>query len=140
MLFRSINSPKRLTKGKSYSLKGYVKSNIKLNYVRVGIANKKGNWKKRYSVSVNPKRYSYNIAKADSHIKFGKLPKGTYRYKITAKDVSEKSVDVVNRRFKVNTTSSSTGSTGSNSGSSYHNGRVLSYNPVVIAAIGRQKV
>lgn len=38
-----INSPKRLTKGKSYSLKGYVKSNIKLNYVRVGIANKKGN-------------------------------------------------------------------------------------------------
>lgn len=135
-----INSPKRLTKGKSYSLKGYVKSNIKLNYVRVGIANKKGNWKKRYSVSVNPKRYSYNIAKADSHIKFDKLPKGTYRYKITAKDVSGKSVDVVNRRFKVSTTSSSTGSTGSNSGSSYHNGRVLSYNPVVIAAIGRQKV
>lgn len=149
-----ITKPSKIKKGKGFFIKGYVNSAIPLKYVKVGVANSSGSFKKNYYVKDYLKSKSYNVQDADWKIKFGKLSKGTYRYKIYAKDASGKSISVVNKKFKV-VSKTSTSSSGSSrkktsskkpsrsfarSSSVSRYGRTLSYKGYVINNIGGQKV
>ena len=128
--------------GRGFDMRGKVYSKFKMTKVRVGITSSKGAWKKGFNVSVNPKSTKFNIASVDTKIKFGKLPAGTYKYVITAKDNKGKTRTVVSRTFKVvkKLPSSTTAKTGSKSVGkiTMTTGVRLKYNSSVIGSIGKQ--
>ena len=126
----------KIAKGKSVSLRGYVKSKFKLSRVKVGITDNSGKWKSGFVVTTNPKSRNYNIENADTSIKFGKLAKGTYRYKVYAKDTYGKSKYVVNKKFTVGGGAKSQNANGSIKKGGFR----LKYNGSVISAIGKQPV
>lgn len=94
----SYNYPSSITKGKSFSIYGMVKSSYKIKKVKVSVINSSG--KTVLSASATPNAKSYSIKKLDAKITFGKLSKGTYTYKITATD-TKTSVTVLSKKFKV---------------------------------------
>ena len=96
----SFNYPKTLKKGKSFSIKGTVKSNYKLRKVTVKVVTKSGTKKLSASKSLTGSAKSYSIKKLDSKIKFGKLKKGTYYYKVIAKD-TQVTRTLVKKKFTV---------------------------------------
>jgi hypothetical protein len=126
--------PVSMTEGTRFTIKGTVKSAVKMNYVKVGVVNSKGAWVSGATYSCNPKAKSFDILKkADESIKFGKLKVGTYYYKVWARDVNGRSAYVLNKKFtvksvKVNTATVVTTSVG----------KRLKYSSSVINAIGRQ--
>ena len=63
------NTPSVLKKGKSFSIKGTIKSTYKMNSVKVGVVNSKGKWVKAATYSCNPKAKSFNILKKQLCIK-----------------------------------------------------------------------
>ena len=95
---KSVKAPSKLKKGKSFSIKGTVKSNKKIKKVTVKILNKKG--KKVASASAKPNKKSFSIKKLDKKIKFAKLKKGTYTFQVIATDSVQK-LTLVNKRFRV---------------------------------------
>lgn len=90
--------PKKLKKGKSFKIKGKITSNYKIKKVTVGVYTKSG--KAKTSVTKKPNKKSYNISKVSKKIKFKKLKKGTYYFKVTATD-SKKTKVLLNKKFKV---------------------------------------
>ena len=90
--------PKKLKKGKSFKIKGNITSNYKINKITVGVYTKSG--KAKYKVTKKPNKKSYNISKVSKKIKFKKLKKGTYYFKVTATD-SKKTKVLLNKKFKV---------------------------------------
>ncbi|MCQ2547689.1 MAG: phage tail tip lysozyme [Clostridia bacterium] len=78
------NYPETIKKGKSFTIKGKVKSSFKLSKVQVKIVTKAGTTK--YSKVAKPNAYSYNISKLDYYMKFSKLGKGTYYYRVYGTD------------------------------------------------------
>ncbi|MGI6722677.1 MAG: hypothetical protein ACOX4I_09155 [Anaerovoracaceae bacterium] len=139
-----VKTPGRLASGSGFVVKGKVTSYVhSFNYVRVGIKTSGGSWKKGCYASVNPRKVSYDINALDSKIKFGKLKKGTYRYSIWVRNAAGYSKTVINKKFTVGySTSSSSGSSGTStsSGKIYSGGRILSYRSSVINSIGAQPV
>lgn len=130
-----------LVKGTPVTISGKVKSHFKISSIRVGITSKSGKWKKGFFVQKIPKSRSYNIAKADPHIKFGKLGTGTYRYKVWASDIYGKKKTVVSKKFKVVRKSSNINSSiNAANGNIQSKGFRLSYKSSLISAIGRQPV
>lgn len=95
---QSYNYPTKLKKGKGFTIKGKVKSNKKISSVKVQVINSKG--KTVLSASAKPKAKSYQIKKLDKKIKFGKLKKGTYTYRVIAKDLAQ-TLTLVSKSFKV---------------------------------------
>ena len=91
--------PSELKKGKSFTIKGKVTSNYNLKKVTVGVYTTSGKAKTTASKSLSGKK-SYSIQGLDSKIKFGKLEKGTYYFKVIAKD-SKKTKTVLNKKFTV---------------------------------------
>ena len=83
----SVRAPASIRKGKSFSIRGTVKSSAKITHVRVQVLNQSG--KAVISASAKPKKTSYSIRKLDSKVKFGKLKKGSYIYIIQAKTGSD---------------------------------------------------
>ena len=94
----SYNYPKTLKKGKGFTIKGKIKSNKKITSVKVQVLDSNG--KTVLSASAKPKAKSYQVKKLDKKIKFGKLKKGTYTYRVIAKD-SVQTLTLVSRTFTV---------------------------------------
>ena len=94
----SYNYPKTLKKGKGFTIKGKIKSNKKISSVKVQVLDSNG--KTVLSASAKPKAKSYQVKKLDKKIKFGKLKKGTYTYRVIAKD-SVQTLTLVSRAFTV---------------------------------------
>ena len=95
---KSYNAPSTLKLGKPYSIKGKIASNKKIKKVTIEVVNSSG--KVVLSASAKPNKKSYNIKKLDAKIKFGKLAKGTYTYRISAKDTAQTKT-LVTKSFKV---------------------------------------
>jgi flagellar hook assembly protein FlgD len=94
----SYNYPKTLKKGKGFTIKGKIKSNKKISSVKVQVLDSNG--KTVLSASAKPKAKSYQVKKLDKKIKFGKLKKGSYTYRVIAKD-SVQTLTLVSRAFTV---------------------------------------
>lgn len=94
----SYKVPKKLKKGKGFTIKGKVKSNNKITEVAVEVLDANGNVVTSAYKAPNAK--SYNIKKLSSKLKFKKLKKGKYTYKVTASDTLKKKT-LLKRSFKV---------------------------------------
>ena len=94
----SYNYPVSIKKGNSFSIKGKIKSNKKITSVKVQVVDSNG--KTVLSASAKPNAKSYQIKKLDAKIKFGKLKKGTYTYRVIAKDTVQ-ILTLVNKAFTV---------------------------------------
>lgn len=95
---RSLRAPEKIKAGRTFSIKGTVKSNKKIKKVTVRVIDSEGN--KVLSASKKPNSKKFNIKKLDSKIKFGKLAKGTYTFQVIAKDSAQK-LKLVNKQFIV---------------------------------------
>lgn len=95
---KSYNAPNAIAQGKGFVIKGKIKSNKKIKKVTVQILDTSG--KVKLSASKKNKSKSFNIKKLDPKIKFGKLQKGTYTYRIIAKDTKQTKT-LVNKVFSV---------------------------------------
>ena len=81
---KSYNAPTNLNMGSSFSIKGKVKSNKKIQKAIVGIVKSGGGYVYKYKNSgVNSK--TFNIKKADSKLRFGSLAPGKYYYRVRVK-------------------------------------------------------
>ncbi len=94
-----LNYPKKLKKGRTFTLKGKVKSNYPLKKVTITVTTKKGKKKLKASCTLSGVR-TYNVKGLDERIKFGKLKKGTYYYIVKATD-SKKSKRLLKKKFTV---------------------------------------
>jgi len=116
------NSPSTITKGKTFSIKGTIKSKKKIKKVEIGIVNSSNKWTKyKYTKKLNAKKF--NIKKADSKLKFGKLAVGKYNYRIYVHTSDKKVTCVMDKPFYVvakngSAATSSSVSTGSGSAGS----------------------
>lgn len=95
---KSVKAPSRVKKGKSYSIKGTVKSDKKIKKVTVRVLNSVGTAVLKASKKPNAK--SFSVKKLDSKIKFKKLKKGSYTYQVIATD-SVQTLTLVNKPFNV---------------------------------------
>ena len=94
----SVKAPSSIKKGKCFSIKGKVKSNVKITKVSIKVTDEAG--KVKLKASAKPKAKSYNLKKLDSKLKFRKLKKGTYYYRVYATDKA-KSLTLVDQGFVV---------------------------------------
>lgn len=94
---RYYNYPKKIKKGRGYTVKGTVKSNQLITDVTLQIKDASGNV--IYSASAAPNKKSYKIRKLGKKLKFRKLKKGTYYYVVTGTDAL-RSKTLVNKKFK----------------------------------------
>ncbi len=94
---KSYNVPKKIKKGKGYTVKGTVKSNQPITDVTLQITDVNGNV--IYSASAAPNKKKYSIKKLGKKLKFKKLKKGTYFYVVTGTDTL-KSKTLVSKKFK----------------------------------------
>lgn len=96
-----IGYPSSMKAGKGFTLTGKVKSNYYLKTVTVSILNSKGKVVQTKKADISDKKYkAYKLSNFDSDIKFGKLKKGTFYYKVTAKD-EKKSKTILKKKFTV---------------------------------------
>ena len=137
-----VSRPTTLKRGKGFVVKGVVRSTFKMKNVKVGVRSKSGNWVGGVNASRIPNSKSYSLSKVDSNLRFGKLRNGTYYYTVKGTDVYGKTKTVVNQRFRVTSTgtSSSGGSSGSANGILRRGGYQKSYKSWVINSIGKQPV
>lgn len=94
----SYNYPTSLTQGKSFSIKGSISSNKKIETVTVQVVDSNGN--AVLSATAKPAAKSFQVKDLDAKIKFGTLETGTYKYKVVAKDTVKK-LTLVNKSFTV---------------------------------------
>lgn len=92
-------APGNLKKKSAFVFSGTVSSNFKIQRVTVSIINKTG--KTVASASATPKSKSYSIKKLSGKIRFGKLKKGTYRFRIQAMDAAKQEKMLINKVFRV---------------------------------------
>lgn len=99
------NYPTTLQEGNFFTIKGTINSNLKLKRVEVGIVS---DVTKKYVYHYDNKSlsgYSFNIANADSKMKFAQLKEGTYYYRIWAWDANG-AKKVLDKKFTVKASSS----------------------------------
>lgn len=98
---KNIVAPTTLDLGKSFSVKGKIKAKKKISSVSIGIySGAENKYKYKYTKKgINKK--SFNIKKADSKLKFGKLKAGTYYYIIKVKLKGKKTKKVLTQCFTV---------------------------------------
>lgn len=94
----SVRAPKKIKKGKSFSIRGVISSNKEITKVTVKVLNSKG--KKVLSSYRKPNAEKFNLLEIDADIKFGTLKKGTYTYQVIAVDTAQ-TIKLVNKQFKV---------------------------------------
>ena len=98
LMVKSYNAPSTIKVGWGYSIKGKISSNKKIKKVTVQVVDSAG--KVKLTASAKPNKKSYNIKKLDKKVKFGKLAKGSYTYKIIATDTAWTKT-LVSKGFKV---------------------------------------
>jgi len=110
------NSPTSIKAGTPFSVKGTIKANKNIYSVTIGIVSKKtGKWTSYKYTKKNINAKTFDIHKADSKLGFSKLSAGTYYYRICVKLKGQKKQRILNKKFTVYTSDSST-STQSSSG------------------------
>ena len=92
-------APRNLKKKSAFVFSGTVSSNYKIQKVTVSILNKRG--KTVVSASAAPKAKSYSVKKLSGKIRFGKLKKGTYRFRIHAVDATKQEKILINKVFYI---------------------------------------
>lgn len=96
---KEVIAPYKIMKGKSFSIRGKIKSDIKLKKVTVRIVDSSG--VRVTSATKKLKRSkTFNLKKVDAKIKFGILEEGTYTYQVIASN-AERTETLVNRTFTV---------------------------------------
>ena len=90
--------PGTLYEGNGFTIKGTVKSNYEITSVKIKIVNADG--KAVITKSDSPSARSFSLSNLDNAVKFGTLKKGSYKYKVIAKDL-KKSKTLVNKDFTV---------------------------------------
>lgn len=105
----SVSKPETITQGNAFSIKGTISSNYTLNSV-MGQILKSDRKTVVYEKTVNPNAKTYNLynSSVDTALLFNKLSVGTYYYKVFAKDVSGKSVVLVDSKFTVKSKTAAT--------------------------------
>ena len=94
----SVRTPKSVKRKKEFNFSGKIKSDKKLTAVRVQIISSSG--KVVQSAKAKPLGKTYNIKKLNKKIKFKKLRKGKYRFKVSAKNASGWKT-LVNKKFRI---------------------------------------
>lgn len=74
----SVNYPKTLKIGETYSIKGKVTCDKKIEKVKFGIYDNNDNWVESVEKTVNAK--TFDISKVDASVHFGRLMVGSYKY------------------------------------------------------------
>ena len=96
----NVNAPSKIKQGKYYTIAGTIKSAIAMKRVEVGIVDSTGRkWIYTYD-NRNVKSKTFNVNRADANMKFSKLPKGSYYYRIWCWDTNG-SHKVLDSKFKV---------------------------------------
>lgn len=94
--------PSTMLKGTAFELSGTVSSNYKIKKITTGIYKSNGTTALQEK-TVKPKANSYDLSKIASKFKFEELKKGTYYFKITAKDASGTELELVSKKFRIMT-------------------------------------
>ena len=98
---KDVAKPGTLTYGKDFSVKGSIKSTSKITRLEIGVVNKAtGKWTSCMYDNKNVGSKTFDIRRADRKLDFGKLPKGSYYYRIIVKN-GKGSHRVVNKPFTV---------------------------------------
>ena len=87
-----------MRQGSSFSIRGTVSSSEKITSVTVGAYDTNGRMKIGKTAQTNAN--AYNLKSLDTSIKFGSLPAGAYRYKVTVTTASG-TYTLLNRIFMV---------------------------------------
>ena len=112
------NAPSSIKTGSPFSVKGTIKANKTISTVTIGIVSKKtGKWTEYKYVKKNVGKKTFDIHKADSAMRFSKLPAGTYYYRIYVKLKGGKNKQVLNRKFTVTDPGSGSSENGDNGSS-----------------------
>lgn len=119
----AVTYPEKLNYGKSFSLKGIVRTAYAMEELTAQILDTKGTVVQQKKVY--PKRCSYELAGIDKDIVFGRLSPGSYTYRVVVKDCKNQWLVPFSKGFNVVMPA-----TGSN--------RTLTYNFVLISAVGQQ--
>lgn len=90
--------PGNMQQGSSFSIRGTVSSSEKITSVTVGAYDTNGRMKIGKTAQTNAN--AYNLKNLDTSIKFGSLPTGAYRYKVTVTTASG-TYTLLNRIFMV---------------------------------------
>ncbi len=90
--------PGNMQQGSSFSIRGTVSSSEKITSVTVGAYDTNGTMKIGKTAQTNAN--AYNLKNLDTSIKFGSLPAGAYRYKVTVTTASG-TYTLLNRIFVV---------------------------------------
>ncbi len=115
--------PTSLLTGNSFTLKGTVISRYAITVFSAGVYDKAG--RAVLHKSVIPDSCIADLKQLDAAITFGKLPAGTYTYKVAVRDATGKDILLINRMFTVGAFSG----VGS---------KILSYDSSLIIRIGHQ--
>lgn len=95
------NTPSTISQGSKYTIKGKIKSSKKIKKVTVGIAKANGKWTSYKYTNKRVNSKSFSLSKAAKTLKFNKLKKGTYYYKVTASTSNGKTKTLINQPFTV---------------------------------------
>ena len=93
-----IAKPVALQIGKGFTVQGRVEAPVNISKVVVGITNSSGKWMSQHTAKVNAK--SFDIASAQSSLKFGSLTTGEYHYRVNVY-VNGKCYSKIDSTFKV---------------------------------------
>lgn len=107
--------PTAVKNGSGMDVTGYAISNYKITSLTGSITDSTG--KAVYTKTLSPNTTAAKISGLDSYMKFSKLPNGSYKYTITAKDALGKTVTATHS-FKVASSGSTAKALGFASGSS----------------------
>lgn len=115
--------PTDLAVGTAFTLKGTVNSRYTMTILAAGVYDRAG--KAVLQKKIAPKSCFSDLKAVDASITFGKLPAGSYTYKVIVRDTAGHDMTLINRGFTVGAVV--------NPGS-----KMLSYNTGLIAQIGHQ--
>lgn len=115
--------PTNLNTGSSFTLKGTVISRYAMTALLATVCDRTG--KVVLEKRIYPYRCSADLGQVDSAITFGKLPSGSYTYKVVVRDAAGKDISVINRKFTVGAIA-------------FSGNKILSYDSTLINRIGHQ--
>ena len=104
-------APTTVTLGSPFTLKGTVTANMQMNRIVVGVTYTSNRWTSQKYINGSYNSKTFDIAKADPSIRFGKLAAGTYKYKVKVRTVDGKYHTVLNKQFTVKKPATSTKTT-----------------------------
>ena len=94
-------APTALKAGQSFIIRGKISSTVKINRVEVGIVNAYNKWTAYKYDNKNVNAKTFDLSRADSTLKFGKLNHGSYKYRIYVHTSDGKVHIVLNQKFTV---------------------------------------